>query len=95
MSSPSIILTGASEGLGLAILRILLERHNARVTTLSRSYPDDLKFIIEKYGSNRVMVVQGNIGKAEDNVKVVKVAIDAFGELDGLILNAATLEACG
>jgi NAD(P)-dependent dehydrogenase (short-subunit alcohol dehydrogenase family) len=94
MSSPSIILTGASKGLGLAILKILLERHNARVTTLSRSRSDDLESIVDKYGSNRVVVVQGDIGKAGDNVKAVKAAIDAFGKLDGLILNAATLEPC-
>jgi NAD(P)-dependent dehydrogenase (short-subunit alcohol dehydrogenase family) len=94
MSSPSIILTGTSKGLGLAILKILLERHNAQVTTLSRSCTDDLESIVDKYGSNRVVVVQGDIGKAGDNGKVVKAAIDAFGKLDGLILNAATLEPC-
>jgi len=92
MSSPSIILTGASKGLGLAILKILSQRHNARVTTLSRSYTEDLKAIVEEYGPDRVVVVQGDIGNAEDNARVVKAAIDAFGQLDGLILNAASLE---
>lgn len=95
LSSPSIILTGASKGLGLAILKILLERHNARVTTLSRSCPEDLKRIVEKYGADRIVVVQGDIGIPQDNARVVKAAIDAFGQLDGLILNAASLEPFG
>jgi len=95
MASPRIILTGGSKGLGLAILRILLEKYNARVATLSRSYPDELKSVVEKYGPERVIVVQGDVGKSEDNVKAVKAAVDAFGGLDSLILNAATLDPVG
>ena len=95
MASPRIILTGGSKGLGLAILRILLEKHNARVATLSRSYPDELRSVVEKYGPERVIVVQGDVGKSEDNVKVVDAAVDAFGGLDSLILNAATLDPVG
>jgi NAD(P)-dependent dehydrogenase (short-subunit alcohol dehydrogenase family) len=72
-----------------------LERYNARVTTLSRSYPDELKTVAEKYGPQRVQVVQGDIAKPEDNVKVVKTAIDAFGTLNSLVLNAATLDPVG
>jgi NAD(P)-dependent dehydrogenase (short-subunit alcohol dehydrogenase family) len=95
MGSPRIILTGGSKGLGLAVLRILLEKYNARVATLSRSYPDGLKAVVEKYGPERVIVVQGDVGKSEDNVKVVNTAVEAFGGLDSLILNAATLDPVG
>jgi NAD(P)-dependent dehydrogenase (short-subunit alcohol dehydrogenase family) len=95
MGSPRIILTGGSKGLGLAILRILLERYNARVATLSRSYPDELKSVVEKYGPERVIIVQGDVAKSEDNVKVVNTAVEAFGGLDSLILNAATLDPVG
>jgi NAD(P)-dependent dehydrogenase (short-subunit alcohol dehydrogenase family) len=95
MGSPRIILTGGSKGLGLAVLRILLEKYNARVATLARSYPDGLKAVVEKYGPERVIVVQGDVGKSEDNVKVVNTAVEAFGGLDSLILNAATLDPVG
>jgi len=95
MASPRVILTGGSKGLGLSVLRILLERYNARVTTLSRSYPDELRAVVDKYGQERVIVVQGNVGKSEDNVKVVNKAVEAFGGLDSLILNAATLDPVG
>jgi NAD(P)-dependent dehydrogenase (short-subunit alcohol dehydrogenase family) len=81
--------------MGLAVLRILLEKYKARVATLSRSYPDGLKAVVEKYGPERVIVVQGDVGKSEDNVKVVNTAVEAFGGLDSLILNAATLDPVG
>lgn len=95
MSSPRVILTGASRGLGLAILQILLEKYNARVATLSRSLPDDLKAVAENYGKDRVVVVQGDISKPEDNNKVVKSAVEAFGGIDSLILNAGSLDPVG
>ena len=55
----------------------------------------DLQRIVEKYGPDRIVLVQGDIGIPKDNARVVKAAIDAFGELDGLILNAASLEPFG
>lgn len=94
-SAPRVILTGASRGLGLATLKLLLERYNARVATLSRSYPDALKEVVAKYGEDRVLVVQGDISKPEDNAKVVKSAVDTFGGLDSVILNAGSLEPIG
>jgi NAD(P)-dependent dehydrogenase (short-subunit alcohol dehydrogenase family) len=94
-TAPRVILTGASRGLGLATLKLLLERHNARVATLSRSYPDALKDVVNKYGEDRVLVVQGDISKPEDNAKVVKSAVDSFGGIDSVILNAGSLEPIG
>lgn len=95
MSSPRVVLTGASRGLGLAILKLLLENHNARVATLSRSYPDALRTVVDKYGKDRVVAVQGDIGKPEDNSKVVKSAVDAFGGIDSVVLNAGSLDPVG
>jgi NAD(P)-dependent dehydrogenase (short-subunit alcohol dehydrogenase family) len=94
-SSPRIILTGGSRGLGLAILRILLSKYNARVATLSRSFPPDLRAVADKYGDDRVLVVQGDIGKSEDNEAVVRQATNKWGGLDGLVLNAGQLDPVG
>lgn len=95
MSSPRVILTGASRGLGLAVLKLLLERYNARVATLSRSYPAELRAVVDRYGADRVICVQGDISKPEDNQKVVKSAVDAWGGLDSLILNASSVDPFG
>lgn len=94
-TTPRVVLTGASRGLGLATLKLLLERYSARVATLSRSYPEALKEVVAKYGQDRVLVVQGDISKPEDNAKVVKSAVDTFGGIDSVILNAGSLEPIG
>ncbi|OXB35803.1 cytoplasmic protein [Cryptococcus neoformans] len=90
--SPVIILTGASRGLGLAVLRILLAKHNARVATLSRSLTPELQGAVDEYGADRVLPVQGDVSKPEDNARVVKEAVDKWGQLDGLVLNAGSID---
>ena len=93
-SSPRIILTGASRGLGLAILRLLLTRHNARVATLSRSFPSELKAVQEQH-TDRVLVIQGDVGVPADNRKVIQEAVTKWEGIDGLVLNASSLEPLG
>ena len=93
-SRPVVIVTGASRGLGLAIASILLERHNARVATLSRSKTSELAALGENYGED-FLSVQGDVAKSEDNESVVKQAVDRWGRLDGLVLNAGTVEPFG
>lgn len=95
MSSPRVVLTGASRGLGLAVLKLLLERHNAKVATLSRSHTPELKSLVEQYGEQRLLCVQGDISKPDDNEKVVKSAVETFGGLDSLILNAGSVDPFG
>jgi NAD(P)-dependent dehydrogenase (short-subunit alcohol dehydrogenase family) len=92
---PVIILTGASRGLGLAVLRLLLSTHGARVATLSRSYPAELKAVSDEFGEDRVLVVQGDVGKPEDNEAVVRRTMDRWGRLDGLVMNAGSLDPVG
>lgn len=93
--SPIIILTGASRGLGLSILQILLSRYNARVTTLSRSTPSDFQAVVEKYGDDRVLAIQGDVGDQATNAEVVKRTVEKWGGVDGLVLNAGGLEPLG
>lgn len=94
-ASPRIILTGGSRGLGLAILRILLARYNARVAVLSRSLPEELQSIVTQHGQDRVLVAQGDIGDPGDNDQVVNRTVQAWGGVDGLVLNAGQLEPVG
>ncbi|KAI9637387.1 uncharacterized protein MKK02DRAFT_23892 [Dioszegia hungarica] len=93
--SPIIILTGASRGLGLSTLQILLSRYNARVTTLSRSTPPDFQAVVEKYGDDRVLAIQGDVGDQATNAEVVKRTVEKWGGVDGLVLNAGGLEPLG
>lgn len=93
--SPIIILTGASRGLGLSILRTLLSRYNARVTTLSRSSPPEFQAILEEHGESRVLSIRGDVGDAEVNKEAVRRTVERWGGVDGLILNAGGLEPLG
>ncbi|EIW68250.1 hypothetical protein TREMEDRAFT_57259 [Tremella mesenterica DSM 1558] len=89
--SPVILLTGASRGLGLAIAQILLEKHNCRLATLSRSKPTALQDLEDRYG-DKICVLQGDIGKSQDDVALVQTAIDKWGRIDGVILNGGAVE---
>ncbi|WVR09472.1 hypothetical protein IAU60_006539 [Kwoniella sp. DSM 27419] len=92
--SPVIILTGASRGLGLAVLQLLLTKHNARVATLSRSLTAELEAVVKEFGEDRVLPVQGDVSKPEDNTRVVEAATAKWGGLDGLVMNAGTIDPC-
>lgn len=94
MPSPVLILTGASRGLGLAIAQRLLSAHGARLVTLQRTITPDLSQLAETY-PERLVNVSGDVAKPEDNVKAVRAAIDSFGQLNGLVLNAGSLEPMG
>ena len=94
MSSPIIILTGASRGLGLATIRILLERYNARVTAVSRSCPAELQEV-QRANADRVELIKGDVGSIKLNEEVVKRTVARWGGIDGLIINAGSLEPVG
>lgn len=61
----TIIVTGASRGIGLECARILLEKFNANVVTLSRSVPDELNELKNKHDA-RLEVVQGDVSSETD-----------------------------
>lgn len=94
--SPIVILTGASKGLGLATLRILLERYNARVTAVSRSNPAELDQLAGQYeAEDRLLLIQGDVGSIELNKEIVERTVEKWGGIDGLIVNAGSLEPIG
>lgn len=90
-SSPIIILTGGSRGLGLSILNLLLQKTKARVTTISRSVPTELEGLAKEY-PERLVLLQGDVGRVEDNKRAVDQTVAKWGGIDGLILNAGTIE---
>ena len=89
---PTIIITGASRGLGAAAARIVGER-GANVVLNARS-EGDLKRVAEEIDptSERVLVVPGDVSEVETARRLVRSALGAFGRLDGLINNAGVLE---
>jgi len=80
---PVTLVTGAASGIGRATVELLLEQGGA-VVALDRD-PDALGWLA---GDGRARAVIGDVTSETDNVTAVAAAQEAFGRLDGLVLNA-------
>jgi len=81
-SGKTVIVTGASQGIGAAIVGAFLER-NYNVVATSRT--------ISKAGyvtSPNLALVDGDISRAQTAEEVAKAALDRFGSIDHVVNNA-------
>ncbi|WP_437398584.1 SDR family NAD(P)-dependent oxidoreductase [Flagellimonas lutimaris] len=87
MKNKTVIITGASTGIGKAIAKLFIEKGNNVV--MNSANEDRLKTTFEEFGApeNAVMVA-GDVSNKEVGEKLVQAAIDSFGSLDVLINNA-------
>ena len=77
-----MIVTGASEGIGAGITKAFLQRGynvvaNSRKITESEFVPTE-----------RLVLVDGNIGEASTAAKISAAAMNTFGSIDGVVNNA-------
>ena len=83
----TILITGASSGLGLDIARGFLERGSNVVMNARNS--EKLAAAARALGDeNRIAIVPGDIGNKETGEKMVKSAVERFGSADVLVNNA-------
>ncbi|KAF8338830.1 short-chain dehydrogenase [Cantharellus anzutake] len=94
MSSKVIIVTGASRGIGLAVVKILLDSKGANVVAASRTITPELQSLADAH-PNSLKVVQGDLANASVSLQTVSEAISAFERLDGIVFNAGILEPLG
>lgn len=83
----TVIVTGASQGIGAAILKAFLDR-GYNVVGTSRN--------VSKAGytaSPRLALVDGDIGDAATAEKVARAAMDRFGSIDHVVNNAGIFRA--
>jgi NAD(P)-dependent dehydrogenase (short-subunit alcohol dehydrogenase family) len=80
-SKRTAIVTGASQGIGAALVEALLNA-GYNVVATSRNINQSLA------ASSNLVLVAGDIGKKETATKVVEAAIENFGSIDLLITNA-------
>ncbi|RCK56287.1 hypothetical protein Cantr_05386 [Candida viswanathii] len=88
------LVTGASRGIGKAIVEILLKDASSKVVAVARSQAP-LESLQKQYGSDRVAYVAGDITSPEVAKKAVNTAISQFGQLDAVIANAGVLDPIG
>ncbi|WP_116870125.1 SDR family NAD(P)-dependent oxidoreductase [Vibrio splendidus] len=86
----TIIITGASSGMGKALAQEFLDQGNnivinSRTESKLQAFVDD-----NEVNVNRIRFIAGDIGKKSTSEALVQVAIEAFGSIDVLINNAGT-----
>ena len=79
----TVIVSGASQGIGAGVAHAFLDRSynvvaNSRNITRSGTFPE----------SDKLALVDGNIGDAAVAANIVDVAISRFGSIDALVNNA-------
>jgi NAD(P)-dependent dehydrogenase (short-subunit alcohol dehydrogenase family) len=92
VSTPTIIITGASQGLGAAMAQVAAAR-GAQVVLAARSEVglDAQRRKIEQLGG-AALAVTADITRPDDCRRIVDGALRAYGKVDALINNAATIE---
>ena len=86
------IVTGSSRGIGRAIAERLAE-HGARVAISSRkaaACQEVADAINARHGEGRAIVAPANISSKDDLQRLSDTAMEAFGQVDVLVCNAAT-----
>jgi len=84
----TVIVTGASQGIGAAVVKAFLERgYNVVGTSRSVSKSTELK------ASDKLVLVDGDIGQAPTAKKVVDTAVQKFGSIDAVVNNAGIFSA--
>ncbi|CDU22178.1 uncharacterized protein SPSC_00808 [Sporisorium scitamineum] len=95
---PVVLLTGASRGLGLAILQLLLNGSSTtsatfpacRIVTISRTLSSELSSLQNNHSSDLVCV-QGDVTSPSINASAVSSAVEKFGRLDSVVFNAGVV----
>src|SRR6267142_3305700 len=79
----TVIVTGASQGIGAAVVKAFLERgYNVVGTSRNATKSAELK------ASDKLVLVDGDIGEAATAQKVAQTAISRFGSIDAVVANA-------
>ena len=79
----TVIVTGASQGIGAVVVNAFLEHgYNVVGTSRSATKSPELKT------SEKLVLVDGDIGQADTAQKVVDAAIQKFGTIDAVVNNA-------
>ncbi len=83
----TVLVTGGTRGIGLAIVEELLARGANAVVTARKA--DELQAVLDRLGADRVAVARGSADDEAHQAAAVALAVERFGRLDLLVANAA------
>lgn len=86
LSGTVVAVTGASAGIGAATARLLVER-GARVAVQARRV-ERLDKLVADLGSENVVTAAGDVREPGAATELVRAAVDGFGRLDSIVVNA-------
>jgi NAD(P)-dependent dehydrogenase (short-subunit alcohol dehydrogenase family) len=91
MAKQTVVVTGASRGLGAAVARIAAQME-ANVVLTARSEPD-LQAVAQEIedSGGRALPVAGDLSQVADCQRIVAEAVRAFGQVDALVNNAGVV----
>ncbi len=92
LQNKSIVVTGASAGMGAAIVRLFVNE-GANVIAVARR-KERLDALVEELKSapGKVIAFQGDVSRLEDNEAMIDKAVSEFGKLDVLVNNAGVMD---
>jgi NAD(P)-dependent dehydrogenase (short-subunit alcohol dehydrogenase family) len=95
LSGQTILITGASQGLGRELARAFA-RHGAAALALVARRREPLEAVREQisytYPRTRIVLIEADVSRPKDVERTVATALDAFGgQLDVLVNNASTI----
>jgi NAD(P)-dependent dehydrogenase (short-subunit alcohol dehydrogenase family) len=88
--SPVILITGASRGLGAAIVSYLLEKSSAKLVLVSRNA--EALQVVKSANPNRVDYLATDVAATSAPANIQKRVKSSFGRLDSVIVNHGVLE---
>ncbi|MBV8325039.1 SDR family oxidoreductase [Chryseobacterium sp.] len=91
MKKHTVIVTGASSGIGEAVAKYFLDKGDNVV--INSTTPEKLEKVYQKLGAGEhLAMVVGNVKDKKTGEELVSVALDRFGSVDVLVNNAGIFE---
>ncbi len=92
LSDKSIVVTGASSGMGKSIVELFVKEGASVIAVARRKERLDALAESLKNEAGKIVVFAGDVSKREDNEAMIDLAIKEFGKLDVLVNNAGIMD---